>query len=494
VALEKFGASMVKVSNKISNEFTLAKNTLYAAMSSASNGLLIVLVIIAARILGDTNFGYFSFALAVASVFEIVTDFGLNTFIVRSISRNRNLTHRYLPHILGWKLVLSALAITLLVLFTVFTHQPLEARVTTYILGGAIVLRSYKNTLCSLFQAYERFDLVLLTTYIERLLIFISCTIVLFATRSLIGLVLAFALIRVPDLLFGYYLLNKKVTSLRMGFDLKYAAGLHRTAVSIGVYGALLMIYSYVGTLILALFRSAAEVGWYNAGYKIYEGLTMVPYLLGAALLPRLSHLFEVDRNSHACLSGKVLNYLVVFSIPLVVSVAILAPSLVLIIYGKEYVPAIPVLKILAVASSLMFLNWTLSTILISANRENLVVRVMVGGVIVMMFTNIVLVSRLGIIGAGYSVLASELFVFGLLSVVTNKVLFRLPICAFTWRPAVASGIGGAIIYFFSYTPVFSVLTFFLLYSLSLLVLALFDANKRSVIVRLVTFRSLPPN
>ncbi|MGB9587810.1 MAG: flippase [Armatimonadota bacterium] len=473
-----------------SQEPALAKNTLYSALSSASNSLLIILVVIAARVLGDTAFGYFSFALAVASIFEMLTDFGLNTLITRNLARNRKLVSWYLPNILGWKLLLSGLAVTLLIVSMSIMHQSVEARITTYIFGGAIVLRSYKNTLYAFLQAYERFDLLLLTTYTERVLVLVGCAAVLFVTRSLIGLAVTFVLVRVPDLLFAYYLFHRKIARVHIGFDVRNAALVHRVAVPLGAYGAVLMIYSYVGTLAVALLRLPEEVGWYNAGYKVYEGLTMLPYLVGTVLLPRLSRLFNSDRDQHRLISLRVLTYLILISIPVAISVGALAPSIILLIYGEDYSPAVPVLMILAGAAMLMFLNWTFNTILISANKEKSVLKISSSALIVSIIASSILISRAGITGAAYSVLFTELYMLALLVVFTSKTLFSLRVHSAVWRAALACGIAAGTLGLRDWkSPIVFVFLFLPLYGLSLLGLTLINPEERSLIGKALATR-----
>ena len=465
------------------SEPPLARNTLYSAISSASNALLIVLVIIAARVLGDRSFGQFSLALALASIFEMVTDLGLNTLVARNVSRNRTLAGSYLPNILGWKLLLSVAATGLLALSVNLLHQTEPARLAAYILGGAIVLRSYKATSYAFFQAYERFDLILLTTYIERIAVLTSGIVVLLLTRSLIAFAAMFALVRIPDLLFSYWLLNRTITPVRVGLDATMVKGLQVSAMPFGLYAVVTVAYSYAGTILLSAMKSPEQVGWYSAAYKIYEGLTMFPYLLCAVLLPRLSQLFLADRDRHKALSLRVLRYPALCSMPLAVSVGILAPQAVQLLYGKGYLPGVPALRILLGAAVLMFINWTLNTVLISADREKTVLRVTATGLVVTTIANLALIGRLGIIGVACSVAISELCVFLLLSAAVRRVLFAIPAHAIAWRPAVACISAAAVPYLWHLTaPVIWVLMFAVLYAAMLLALGAFRADEWSAV------------
>jgi O-antigen/teichoic acid export membrane protein len=416
----------------------LARNTLYSALSSASNGLMLVLVIAAARVLGDKIFGEFSFALALASIFEMLIDMGLTTLTTRNVSRDRRLTSPYLSNILGWKIALSAAAMGLLVLTVNIMHQSEEARIAAYIIGAGIVLRSYKSTSVAIFQAHERFDLILLVMYIERAGLLTFCLASLYFSKSLIVFSIVFSLVRIPDTIFAYWLVHRKIVPVGIGFDRSIIKRLQISAIPFGSYSIIAMIYAYTGTLVLSATRPPEQVGWYSAGLKVYEGLAMFPYLLSAVLLPRLSKLFTADRAHHASLSAKAIRYISLGSLPMAVSIGVLAPRILALMYGAEYLPAVTALRILLAASILMFANTLLNTILISANMETYMLRVAAAGLVVMAASNLILVRPLGAIGAACSVVLSEASILAMLLTALKKQLFDLQPHRVAWRPITA--------------------------------------------------------
>ena len=66
-----------------------------------------VWTIVAAWYLGPSNYGIFGAAVSFAALFGIIIDFGLPTFLVRSISTNFDKEHYYLDNSLSLKLFLS---------------------------------------------------------------------------------------------------------------------------------------------------------------------------------------------------------------------------------------------------------------------------------------------------------------------------------------------------------------------------------------------------
>ena len=391
---------------------SLPRNTLYSALSAASNVMLVVLVIFAGRILGDTDYGKFSLALAIASIFEMPIDFGLGTLIIRDVARDRGLSSKLLHSVIPWKLVLSVGVMLLLIPTAQILGKSWDTRMAIYAMGFAIVLRSFKATTHSFFQAFERFDLVLLTTYTERVLVILVCGLMLLKTRSLLPFTLAFALARIPDLIFSYWLLNRSITKLGWRADARIIKAIQKDALPFGSLNIVTVLYAYLGTVILGAFRGPTEVGWYAAGYRIYEGLTMFPFVLSAVLLPRLSNLYVNNRSRHTELSVKSLKYGLILSVPILICGWLLAPRILTTIFGAEYIQGTQALRMLVAASLFMFSNRLLNVILISTDRQTAVLRASAIGLAISACANLILVRLYGATGAGISALIAEVCVF----------------------------------------------------------------------------------
>jgi O-antigen/teichoic acid export membrane protein len=475
----------------LANEKPLGRNILYSAATAVSNVLLVALVIIAARILGARSFGNFSFALAIASIFETFIDLGSSTLIAREVARHRDRSEEYLSNILGWKLVLSAIAMAMLVITVNLLHEVREARIAAYIFGGAIVLRSYKGTSHAFFQSQERFDLLLLTTYVERILVLIGGLAALILTRSLIAFAASFALVRIPDLMFSFWLVHRQIAPVRISFNTKTIRKMQIASLPFGSYAAVGVMYSYVGTVMLSSMTDSVHVGWYSAGYKIYEGLTMFPYLVAAVLLPRLSRLYVDDPDQYASLTLRIMRYLLLVSLPLLFCIGVLAPQVIGLFYGPTYIAAVPMLRILLGAAVMMFMSTILGTALVSADREKVVLKVTCASLVVMAASNLILVHRMGAIGAAYSVLVSEFFTLGVYLASVRSGLIRVPATQITWRPLVASIVAGLAVRFSGFNSQYALAALFAgTYTVVLFALRTFDTDDWAVLKSLLLSRS----
>src|SRR4051812_15945519 len=125
-------------------------NLAYSILSSGTAALLLILMIVAGRVLGDVEFGKFMFALMLGQMFETLMDFGLHQVTIRAVARDKSRASALLQHALTIKLLWAAG--TLAALFTtIHLVRPgpddADVRLACYLIGTSLVFRSYMLTI-----------------------------------------------------------------------------------------------------------------------------------------------------------------------------------------------------------------------------------------------------------------------------------------------------------------------------------------------------------
>ena len=128
-------------------------------------------------------------------------------------------------------------------------------------------------------------------------------------------------------------------------------ADLIRLGAPNNVISGMIRLPSQAGTLILGLFGgSLASVAWYYLSLQSVLTITMIANALGLALLPAVSNVWVTKRTSEF---GSVLNlclrYFFVITAPIVM-IAFFFPEEILLILGKDYLPAVPMFRTLLLA------------------------------------------------------------------------------------------------------------------------------------------------
>jgi len=380
----------------------------YATLTAGSAALLLVLLTIAGRFLSADDYGRFSYALALTTIVETIMDLGLSQVTVRSVARDRASADRLFPQVLGVKLVWVAIGLALLaVLAPALRSDPVIVRLC-YALGISSAVRSYLLTARGLLQGLQRFDLEALAVVSDRVLLLIAGGTALWAGYGLFGLAAAFVGARLVMLGAMQLLLRTVVARVTPTFDRSAWRDIQSAALPLGFFMIALNTYAYVDTVILGLMRTDAEVGWYAAAYRVYEGLTYAPSILAAVLTPRLSYLFTHDRAGHRTLLTRALLASLALAVVLGGIAALAAAPVISLLFGSRYAAAAQPLQILSAGALFVFATWIIHAGAISTNLDRRLLVTTGIGLGANVALNIALIPRYGISGAAWATVLAE--------------------------------------------------------------------------------------
>ena len=384
------------------------RNSIYATASAGSAALLLVLLVVAGRYLDVENYGRFVYAVAVATIVETIMDIGLAHVTVRAVARDRAAAAALFRNVLGLKLFWVVIGLVLMAVVAPLLRSDAAVIRLCYLLGLSSAARSYFLTTRGFLQGLDRFDLEAAIVVADRLLLLTLGTAALALGYDVIGLGVAFVIARL--LMFG------GVTALLRGllgrtsptYDGKVWRELQAAALPLGLFMISLNLYSYVDTVILGAMRSNAEVGWYGAAYRIYEGLTYPPSIIASVVTPRLSYLFVHDRARVRRLLAASLGGAAVLGLVLGGAAVALARPLVMLLFGEAFAGAVAPLQILAGGALFVFCTWILHAAAIATNLDRRLFLTTTVGLGTNVLLNVVFIRRWGISGAASATVIAE--------------------------------------------------------------------------------------
>jgi O-antigen/teichoic acid export membrane protein len=387
----------------------MLRNLAYASVSAASAGLLFLLFIVAGRTLGDVEFGKFSFALALGTIFETLMDFGFHQVTIRAVARDKSRAPELLRHTLGLKLIWATGALGALIATATFLRPERDVRAACYLLGGSLVLRSYMLTIRGVLQGLERFAWDSVVVVADRAILLAFGLAALASGAGLHGLAIAFVAARAVALGLSAWLTHAQLGGLGVGFDPAIWRELQTTALPIGFFLVVLNVYAYVDGVMLGVMRTDVETGLYTAAYRAYEGLSYPAAAIAAVLTPRLSDLFRTDRGRHRRVAILGLGGAAALAIVISTVVYFLASPLMIGIFGSDFAAAAAPFRILSVGLSLVFAIWVLHAIAISVDREQLLLKTAIAGLVANVALNLYVIPRTGASGAALATVVGEL-------------------------------------------------------------------------------------
>lgn len=397
---------------------TIVKNFLWLGTSQVGGRVIrSAITIYAARALGTSGYGIFSYAIGLTSIFVFIKNMGVDFIMTREVARRPAERNQLFATSFWMEIVL--LAITAILIFSVaplLNHIP-EALVLIPALTVMLIADDLKDLFVAFFRGIEKMEweaVVIVATNVATVVFGFGALLI---AVSPLSLALAYAAASLfGALLAGGIIFFRHIEGFFRSFNKDLITPILRSAWPIALGGLLSFNLDIV---LLGFWRPAGDVGIYSAVQKLVGILGVLAMLVGTSTFPvfsRLVHLKDSVRVRETMES--VLRTLFLFAVPLVLGGIVLGAPLLELIFGHAYGAGANVLivllfSILATFPSVIFYNYVFAY---DEQRKTIVYSVITS--VVSVGLDILLIPLLGMVGASISALTSY--------AVNSFLLFRL--------------------------------------------------------------------
>ena len=396
----------------------IAKNTfILIATKAICNGLYFVTFIYIAKHLGSTDFGKLSFALAFTLVAGLLSDFGIKTYILREVAKDKSNLDTYLGNTLLIKSVFALINFILIFIIINILNYPSETVSVIYILSLSIIANSFTLLGNFIFRALAKTKYELLVSFVGRVFFLCLSLLCILFNLGLIPISLAFLGGNIISFLLCWIIIFKKFSRPKLEINFALWKLILKNSFPFVMTEIFTEIYFRIDLIMLSMMKGDTVVGFYNAAYQLIEGLAkLIPSSFMGALLPILSYYFISSEESFKNYLQKGFEILIILALPLTIGLFMLSERFTLLIYGKEFFPSIKALQILSTSLIFIFINSLLGTALTSINKQHLWT---IGAGICMVVNivlNFILIPPFSYVGSSYATVITEgvLFLSGI--------------------------------------------------------------------------------
>ncbi len=415
----------------------ILKNTFSLLFSGIIARLLgFIGIVYLARVLGPGDFGKINFAIAIIAYFALIANLGLPLLGTREIARERDKIKDYLDSILTLRLCLALLSFGLLFLLALFLNKPSEIKHLILLYGLGLIPSAL--LLDWAFQGVEKMEYIGLGRILSG---GVNLGLVLWLIKGPEQLLLIPCFGIAGSLLAAGVLVSIFARSFgkpRFKFDLIFWKTLLRQALPLGISIGLIQVIYNIDTVMLGFMRSNAEIGYYNAAYKIILALIMVGAVYFDAIFPVISKYYITSSESLRKLQSYTAKLMVAISLPLAVGGTILAKPIMNLLYSPEYDNGIIAFQLLIWVVALIYINMIYARGMWACNRQNEYLKIVTTQALVNIGLNLILIPPLGITGAAISTIWAELLGFFFYYREFNKVV-AVPIHNHILKPLLAT-------------------------------------------------------
>ncbi len=414
---------------------SLKKNSIYNIIKTISTIVFPLIVFpYISRVLLPDNIGKINWSKTFVNYFELIASLGISTYAIRTCSlnkENKEKLAKVASEIFSINIISTIVAYVLLFGVLLFYRKTDDYRVLIIIFSATILFTTlgmdYLNS------AMEDFKFITIRTVFFQLL----------------SLILTLLFVKTKEDYTKYMIISvvsssganiTNVVYRRRYCKIKFILNIPWKVHIIPILTLFSMILSQVifcntDITMLGIMKNDYEVGIYSTALKINNIVASVVQSLMVVVLPRLSSLFAENKYDEI---NRVLKKLLIVNIgiglPCVVGIEMLAPDIVYLVGGSEYLSAAPVMRILVISFlfSLVGGSFLGNAVLIPSGRERYYMKVCWVTAICNVALNYLLIPKFGASGAAIATAFNGMLIFVLLLLNVDKnIVIDKPMDAF---------------------------------------------------------------
>ena len=432
---------------ELTNTRSIAKNSLAPMVLNLFNRAIdFVFAAFYLRLLGPGDAGSYATAITIASLYEIIANWGLNTLIIREVSQDKSQASRYLFNTSLLRLgtgFMGSLPVIIYLLGRALGGNSLDGATqgAILLLMVGMVFSGMGQGLTGLFYAYEQAEMPAAVTTVTTILKVAFGVIVLLLGWSFVGLAGVSIVVNLITLLI---LTAAALRQFRLTGPWRVDIPLQRQMLSASyplmLNHLLATVFFLIDVPLLQQFKGDEQVGWYDSAYKYVRAFNIIPSFFTFALFPVISRQVQSALDDARRTFRMSVKLLMLVALPLAAVTTLLADVLIGLLGGSAFLPDGAIaLRIMVWSIPFGWLNSVTNYVLIALGQERMQTRAFAIGVGFNLLANLIFLRLYGYRAAAAITIASEIV---LLIVFHVYLVRRMPDVGWRqllWKPSLVT-------------------------------------------------------
>lgn len=381
--------------------------------------------VLIARTLDVDHFGQFTLIFTILGLMSIVTDMGIGRIALRGVVEDEDDASHDPAYFASAYLVLRTLlgvaGYVLALVVVVLLGYPSEVVAATAVAGTVVMLATPSAALDVVFQSRLRLGVVsaagfgglLAQTALTAALAAAGGTLLLFTIPAVLAQVVILAW-KLP--------LAHRLLPLRFVIDRALWGSMLREAIPLSLGLAVATVYYRVDSVMLSRLDTFEAVGIYGVSYKFIDIVNFTATAVTVPLLTVLVRTWPHDLPEFRDALRRGAMLLGLLGGLAAVGLVGFAEPLTTLLYGERYAAGAEATEVLVVAQVLTLFAMLALNCLIAVERHRRFALVAIGGLLINVVANFVLIPRYSYEGAAWATLGSEVVVLSVLIVMVRRI------------------------------------------------------------------------
>ncbi|WP_136601627.1 lipopolysaccharide biosynthesis protein [Salinigranum halophilum] len=378
-----------------------------------------------ARLIGPRELGFVGIALLTLSALKKFTNMGMNTALIQKKEQNvdTHLNTAWTIGIVRGVVIAGVLYLSAPLIANLVFNEPRAAGLMQVMAISPLIL-GFRNPGIVYFQKSLKFH----KQFVYRI------------SGDLTQLIVAvgWALNSATALAFVLGFVASDVVRFFISFILhphrpwpEFDSGIARELVNYGKWmtgsSILYFLYGEGDDAFVGWLLGPTALAYYQYTYRFSSApATELSQVVNSVMFPAFSQLQkDTDKLKDAFLKTLRLNSLIAF--PASVGIAVIAPAFILVVFGEEWLPAVPAMQVLAVYGLFRAIGRTFSPVWKTLGRPDLITKLSALRFVLMAILIYPLTVEYGIVGTAITVTAIYIFPMMPLDIVVTAQLIDIP-------------------------------------------------------------------
>ncbi|RLI54126.1 MAG: hypothetical protein DRP09_13890 [Candidatus Thorarchaeota archaeon] len=447
----------------------------------------LVVIIYLARYLGTAGFGKYSFIFAYLAFFNIVTDLGLQTILVREMARDPTIAPMLIGNACIIRLILTVIAVVSSVAVITLMSYPSDTTTYIYVASLSVLFISFSDFYRTIFEANLRMEYNVTAKLTFKVLSATLILLIIFSHGTLLQIILAIVFSEMVKTLLNY-LFSRKLVRPRFEIDFGLWKYLFKECLPLAMASAIWVIYYQIDKVMLSIMMGDTPVGIYSAAYKLCDPFSLIPSALMISLFPLMSGYFKNSKERLIKSYRLSFKYILIIMLPITIGTVLLADKIILLVYKAPFTASITVLQILIWSIVFGSMSSVLLNLLISIDKQKLNTLSTGLCAITNITLNYFLIPVLSYNGAAIATVATNIVLFTVSFYFVSKHSLVLPVHKILVKPAIGGLVMGVFVYYLADLSIFFLIPLAAgVYLVTLLILGVFSDEDWDLIRKVIS-------
>lgn len=384
----------------------------------------LIIGIIVTRALGPEGRGIYAAIIVVPMIVINFTELGIRRSIIYHIGKKAFNEHDIVGSLFVTIIFTTALGIAISFFLFWFQDNPEFTIPLIVIAISRIPFQLIRRYAGGFFMGKEMFNTTILLKWVFLLFyLFITALFLLIFQMGILGALLAILVSNIMISVYALILLFRDVPIL-----VKTKSAVLKSLLKFGfmysVATFFMMLHSKIDILILGSLSSMEQVGFYSLAVAVAINW-QIPFSVGGVIISKSANSEELELKNENI--AKLIRLSILIGLVLYILLFFFAPFVVRILYGKEFLPSVILIRVLLPGVLLLIISKLMGSRLAGEGKPYIFMFIAIPSLIINIILNYMLIPQYHALGAALSTDVSYAFQ-SLVGIIVYSKVVRMPV------------------------------------------------------------------